>query len=58
MDDSGDDKHSKLHHKKSQLSETAVKDPEEDTTRPKEGHSIVKDRPNWEVFFFIKETLN
>ena len=45
-DDGDDDKCSKHHHKKSQLAETAVKDPEEDTTRPKEGHSGVKDRPN------------
>ena len=42
-DDSGDEKCSKLHHKKSQLAETAVNAPEEDTTGPKEGHSGVKD---------------
>ena len=45
-DKGGDDKCSKLHCKKSQLAGTAVKDLEEDTTRPKEGHSRVKDRPN------------
>ena len=50
-DDGGDDKYSKLHCKKLQLAETVVKDPEEDTTGPKEGHSGVKDRPNQGVFF-------
>ena len=45
-DDGSDYKCSKLHHKKSQPAETAVKDLEEDTTGLKEGHSGVKDRPN------------
>ena len=36
----------KLHNKKSQPAETAVKDLEEDTTGRKEGCSSVKDRPN------------
>ena len=46
MDDGADIKYSKLHCKKSQLAETAVKDPEEDTTKPKEGHGGVKGGPN------------